>query len=153
MGVRCGLKIPSRGHWHHMALPSDAKQWSQGTEFSIRTELMIYSFSCIPFNSECFILKVAFITTYNEVDVGHFFKIMSLWRQNHVNLTTKLRDVLYNQCKPNSRGKFVYGVRQHGWDKNFYPKRKPWISLSGVQETVVYGQTVVYTVCYSVCIF
>ena len=31
-----------------------------------------------------------------------------LWRLNGVNLTTKLRDVLYNQCTPNSREKFFF---------------------------------------------
>ena len=55
---------------------------------------------------------MAFITTYNDVDVGHVFKMMSLWRQNHAKLTTKLRDVLYNQCKPNSREKKIF----LGWD-------------------------------------
>ena len=40
-----------------------------------------------------------------------FFKITSLWCQNDVNLTTKLRDILHNQCKPNSCEKFLFGVR------------------------------------------
>ena len=66
------------------------------------------SFSCIPLDFQCFILKVAFITTYNDVDVGHVFKMTSLWRQNHANLTTKLHDALYNQCKPNSRIFFYF---------------------------------------------
>ena len=51
------------------------------------------------------------ITTHNDVDIGHF-KITSLWRRNDVNLTTKLRDVLYNQGKPNSREKKYF----FGWD-------------------------------------
>ena len=50
-----------------------AKQWSRGTEFFICTEhSCLILFSCIPFNFECFILKVSFITTHNDVDVGHF---------------------------------------------------------------------------------
>ena len=49
-------------------------------------------FSCIPFDFDCFILKVTFITTHNEIDVGHF----KFWRRNDVNLTTNLRDDLYN---------------------------------------------------------
>ena len=32
-----------------------------------------------------------------------FLSLTSLWRRNDVNLTTKLHDVLYNQCKPDSR--------------------------------------------------
>ena len=33
--------------WHHEALPSDIKQWSQGTDFSIRNKKnMIGSFAC-----------------------------------------------------------------------------------------------------------
>ena len=67
--------------------------------------LMFDSFSCIPFVFECFILKVEFITTHNDAEVGH---LTSLWRRNDINLTTKLRDVLYNQCKPNSREKCFF---------------------------------------------
>ena len=58
---------------------------------------------------------------------------MSLLRRNDVNLKTKLRDVLYNQCKRISHMKIS------GWDKNFYPKQKPRISLSGMQEYKIYS--------------
>ena len=44
---------------------------SEGIVYPHQT-LMFDSFSCIPFHFECFILKVAFITTHNDVDVGHF---------------------------------------------------------------------------------
>ena len=33
--------------------------------------LVFDSFSCIPFDSECFIVKVPFSTTQNDVDVGN----------------------------------------------------------------------------------
>ena len=46
--------------------------------------LMFDSFSCIPFDFECFILKVAFIITHNDVDVGHFLK----WRHFDVAMTS-----------------------------------------------------------------
>ena len=36
-------------------------------------------------------------------------------RRNDVSLTTKLRDVLYNQCKPNPRDNFLF-YPTHGWD-------------------------------------
>ena len=62
-----------------------------------------------------------------------FWNLTLLWRRNNVNLMTTLCDVLYDQCKLNTREKFLFGVRWHGWDKNFYPKRKPRISLSSMQ--------------------
>ena len=34
--------------------------------------VMFDSFSCIPFDFECFILEVIFITTHNDVELGHF---------------------------------------------------------------------------------
>ena len=43
-----------------------------------------------------------------------FLKLPSLWHRCDVNLTTKLRDVLYNQCKPNSREKFFSGADKQG---------------------------------------
>ena len=64
---------------------------------------------------------------------GSFWNLTLLWRRNGVNLTTKLRDVLYNQCTPNSREKFLFSptwVRKHGRDKNFYFKQNSRISLS-----------------------
>ena len=42
----------------------------EGWNFLSASTLMFDSFSCIPFDFECFILKEA----YNEVDVGHFLK-------------------------------------------------------------------------------
>ena len=70
--VRIENSVPRVTVWHQEALLSDAKQGSRGTEFSIRTEHIFDSFSCIAFDFECSILKVAFITTYNDVDVGLF---------------------------------------------------------------------------------
>ena len=46
--------------------------------------LMFDSFSCIHFDFECFILKVAFITTHNDDDVGHYLK----WRHCDVAMTS-----------------------------------------------------------------
>ena len=40
--------------------------------------------------------------------------VTSLWRRNDVNLTTKLRDLPYNQCKPNSRENFLF--LSYPWD-------------------------------------
>ena len=113
--VRIENSVPRVTVWHHEAMPSDAKQWSRGTEFSyLHRTLMFDSFSCLPFEFECFILKVAFIIRYNDNDVGNVFKMTSLWCQNDVNLTTKLREVLYNQCKLNSREKFFLGWANMG---------------------------------------
>ena len=65
-------------------------------------------FSCLPFGSDCFIcfiVKISFITTQNDVDVWQFLKfevrVTSQWRQTDDKVTS--RDVLYNQCKPNPR--------------------------------------------------
>ena len=60
--------VPRVTVWHHKVLPSDAK----GTEFSILAKHTFDSFSCIPF--DIFILKEAFITTYNDVDLGNLLK-------------------------------------------------------------------------------
>ena len=85
--------VPRITVWHHEAVPSDAKQWSWGTEFSVRTEhsIILDSFSCIPFSFKCLILKVAFYTTHSDVDVGHFLKIditvTSQWRQPNDKVT------------------------------------------------------------------
>ena len=105
-------------HWHHdwckTVIPRD------GTFYLHRT-LMIDSFSCIPFDFEWFILKVAFITTYNDNDVG----------------TTKLHNVLYNHCKPNSRENFLFGGwRYQEWEE-FLSQAKTSISLSGMQESII----------------
>ena len=35
--------------------------------------LMFDSLSCIPFDFECFILKVSFITTHYDIDTGQVF--------------------------------------------------------------------------------
>ena len=115
------------------AVTSDAKQLKRGMEFSIRTE------------QSCLILFLAYRSVSN-----FYFKsnihYHSQWRSrtghflichNAIKLATTLRDVLYNQCKPNSRKKFLF-YPTHGWDnmgeRNFYPKRKPRISLSGMQK-------------------
>ena len=95
------------------------------------------SLSCIPFDFECFILKVAYNTQWRWRMI--FLNLMSSWCRSDVNLMTKLRDVLCNQCKLNYREKFLYFILPMceitcGWDKNFYPKRKPRTSLSGMQE-------------------
>ena len=63
-----------------------------------------------------------------------FLNLTSMWRCNDVNLMTKLCDVLYNQCKPNSHENFLF-CPSHGWD-NFYPKQKPRIYLSYMQECI-----------------
>ena len=50
----------------------------EGRNFLSAPNTEFDSFSCIPFDFECFILQMAFITTYNDVDVGHVFKMTSL---------------------------------------------------------------------------
>ena len=72
-------------------------------------------FSCIPFDYQCFILEVAFITIHNDTDIGHF-EIWRPWCRKDVNLMTKLRNVLYNQCTPNSCENFIYFYPTHGLD-------------------------------------
>ena len=100
-------------------------------EFSIRNKtLMFDSISCIPFDFECFILKAAFITTRNDADIGNFL----IWRHRDVNLVT------WNPIQPMQTEfmwKFPFFYPTHGWDKNFYPKWKPLISLSSLQEYTI----------------
>ena len=50
----------------------------KGQNFLSTPNTHVDSFCCTPFDFECFILKMAFITTCNDVDVGHFFKLTSL---------------------------------------------------------------------------
>ena len=47
-------------------------------------------------------------TTQSDVDVGHFLNLTPFGRRNDVNLTTRIRDVLYNQSKPNPHEKFLF---------------------------------------------
>ena len=72
--------VPRVTVWHHEVLPSDAKEWSRGTEFSIRTEHSYLIF----FLAYISISKVAFITKQNDVDVGHF----QIWRHCDVAVTS-----------------------------------------------------------------
>ena len=59
-----------------------------GKQFSICTEHSCFDyFSCLPFDSDCLIVKVAFITTQNDVDVGQFL----IWRQCDVAMTSTWR--------------------------------------------------------------
>ena len=98
---------------------------SRGFFYPHRT-LVFDSFSCTSFDFECFILKVVFFTIYNDVDIGRFFKMTSLWRQP--NDTVTWRPIQPMQTESTWKKIFL------GWDKNFYPKRKPRISLSSMQE-------------------
>ena len=84
-----GHHLASRGcaEWCKTVIPRDGI-------FYPRRTLM----SCIHFDSECFIVKVAFITTQNDVGIGHFF----------LKLTSMHCGVLYNQCKPNPRDNFLF---------------------------------------------
>ena len=59
---------------HHEALPSDP----EGRNFLSQQTPMFDSFSCIHFAFESFILKIAFITTYNGTDVGHFYNYVTV---------------------------------------------------------------------------
>ena len=125
--------IPRYGVWHREALPSDAKQWSRGTVFGIvrlcrvmqnsdpegrnflsalktHVSLMFHSFCCIP--------SISYV--YFESSIHYhaqwcwrrtFLNLTSLWHCSDVNLTIKLCDVLYNQCKLNSHENFLFGMR------------------------------------------
>ena len=83
-----GHHLASRGcaEWCKTVIPRD------GIFYPHRTLM-----PCIHFDSACFIVKVAFITTQNDVGIGHFLKLTSL----HYG-------VLYNQCKPNPRDNFLF---------------------------------------------
>ena len=90
-----GHCLASRGctEWCKTVIPKD------GIFFPHRT-LMFDSFSCIPFDFRMFYFKSCIY--YHTQGRWRFFKMTSLWRCNDVNLMTKLRDVLYNLCKPNA---------------------------------------------------
>ena len=93
-------------------LLSDAKQRSRGMEFSILTKQSCLILFLAPFDFESFILKVIFITTYDDVDPSQLtydiLNLTSSWCSNDVNITTKLGDVLFNQCKPKSRENLIF---------------------------------------------
>ena len=107
--VRIENSVPRVTVWHHKALPSDAKQWSRGTEFSVRTKHSCLILFLHTFRFRMFYFKSGIHYHIQWCWRRTFFKLTSLWRQNHVNLTTKLRDILYNQCKPNSCEQFLFG--------------------------------------------
>ena len=44
----------------------------EGRNFYSHRKLMYGSFSCIPFDIQCFILNVAFITIHNDIAPGRF---------------------------------------------------------------------------------
>ena len=46
--VQIKYSVPRVTIWHHEAVPSDAKQWSRGTEFSISTEHSCLAYLSIP---------------------------------------------------------------------------------------------------------
>ena len=73
---------------------------------------MLDSFSCIPVDFECFILKVAFFTTYNDIDVGHFHFlndviVTSEWSQPNDKVTRRP----IQPMQTNSHDKILFGVR------------------------------------------
>ena len=74
-----GHRLASRGfaEWCKTVIPRDGI-------FYLHRTLLFDSFSCIPFDLECFILKVEFTTMHNDVDVGHFVK----WRHYDVAMTS-----------------------------------------------------------------
>ena len=123
--------LASRGcaEWCETVIPRDVIFYPHRT-------LVCDSFSCIPFDFECFIFKVAFImpTTNNDVDVGHFLNdvtVTSQWRQPNDKVTWRPIQPMQTEFT----WKFSFWGEINGWDKNFYPKRKPRISLlSGMQE-------------------
>ena len=122
--------IPRVNVWHSEALPSDVKQWSQETKFSNRS-----SHSClILFLAYRFISKVAFITTTMTLTSDSFkFDIIMTLQRRLPNDKVVWRPIQPRQT-PNSCEKFLFGVRRHGWGKNFCPKRKKALCLKTVNK-------------------
>ena len=137
--VRIENSIVSATVWHQDAFPSDAKLWLRGTEFSIRT--IFDSFSCIPFDFEMFYFKSSIHYHIQWCWCRTFFfqmtsHVTSKWHQP----IDKVKCVTSYIMKANRIHMKIFFL---GWDtcKNFYPKRKPQISLSGMQEKNFYPKT------------
>ena len=98
MGVRCGYGVPLEGHCFGIVSLCRVMQNGDPERKNSLSAPNSHGliFSCIPFSSENFIC----------------FKM------------TSTRDVLYNQCKPNSRENFLLS----------YPWRRTQISMSGMKE-------------------
>ena len=108
--VRIENSVPRVTVWHHEALPSDAKQWTRGTEFSIHTEHWCWILFLAYFWFRIFYFKSSIHCRTQWRWRRTFLKLRSLWHRCDVNLTTKLHDVLYNQCKPDSHEKVLFRV-------------------------------------------
>ena len=135
-------KIRPEDHYPALqGLSSDARLWSRGTDFLS---------PLTPGHDRCFFFHLSFL----NVDF-FFFVIMQslrlltsavivmtlLWRL----MTSLLSGVYlndgthYNQCISNMREFSIFILPWVGWHwkgKNFYPRVKSRISLSGVQEMV-----------------
>ena len=85
MGVRCGF-----AKWCQSVIPRDRIVCPHRT-------LMFDSFSCIPFDFKCFILKVTFITTHFDVGQSDIFKfdiiVMSQWQSYMTSYTTDANQI------------------------------------------------------------
>ena len=137
-----GYCLASRGYaeWCKTVIARD------GIFYPHRT-LIFDSFSCIPFYFKCFILKVTFITTYNDVDIGHFLNWRH-WRQP--NDKVKWRPIQPMQTDSREIHMKIFFL---GWDnmgeirisipsENFrfpYPVCKNWLSQTGITHCVPKG--------------
>ena len=146
-----------------LVMPNDAKQWSQGTDFYIRTKQPWYFFSCIPkgFWSPAFDFNIGVPIkqshSYTLTSAILKFDVCEVTMMSTPNvLTAELRDLLYNQCIGNTcwSSIFIYPtgrirvckirfVWQHWWksQKNF----------SGVQEMSINVSAVMYLDWHTVC--
>ena len=92
--------------WHHTALPNDAKQWSQGMNFSICTKQLWFFFLhtlCSPafnFNVGVAINELHSYMLTSPILKGDVVCDIAMTSTPNV-LTTELCDLLYNQCIDN----------------------------------------------------
>ena len=144
-------------------MPNDAKQWSQGTDFYIRTKQPWYFFSCIPkgFWSPAFDFNIGVPIkqshSYTLTSAILKFDVCEATMMSTPNvLAAELRDLLYNQCIGNTcwSSIFIYPtgrirvckirfVWQHWW--------KSQKNLSGVQEMSINVSAVMYLDWHTVC--
>ena len=74
-----------RGHcWHHKALPSDAKQWSRGTDFFYPYQATVMdSFLAYLLSSSVWFCRNR--VTFLYVDIRHIESLRRMWCRNDVN--------------------------------------------------------------------
>ena len=72
--------------WHHEVLPSDAKKWSRGTDFSIRTKQPWFFFLHTVWSPTFDLnVEVAINESRSYIDICHMGNWRRMWRPNDVN--------------------------------------------------------------------